>query len=148
MTNADVAELYRNQGREVPAEFRVQSSALVKHKYSAAKKECDGIKFDSGGEAQAYQILKLWERAGIISKLELQPVFILEPKQIIDRKTIRAVKYVADFMFQRDGHTVVVDFKGVRLPGYIVKMKIFRARFPSLEFEEWNREKLRELSRC
>ena len=156
MTNAEVAELYRNQNREVPAEFRVDcrveksgTCAMVrKEKYGRIKKECQGIVFDSTLEADAWPILKLWESCGEITKLERQPEFILGPKIVIDGKTVRAIKYVADFIFQRAGRTVVVDCKGFPTAAFKIKAKLFTVRFPHVQFELWNRDKVRGLSRC
>lgn len=157
MSPSDVAQLYRNQGREVPAEFRVpdmirqcvpNGAGPRGEKYGRKKCSLDGREFDSTGEAQAWQILDLWSKAGIITDLEVQPEFLLEPKLMIDGKAIRAIKYRADFIFTKDGRRTVVDFKGFPTAAFKIKAKLFKARFPQLVFEIWNREKVKELSRC
>ena len=53
------------------------------HKYNVSSKErrtVDGITFDSMAEMNRYMELKMLERAGIITDLELQPKFLLIPK--------------------------------------------------------------------
>lgn len=154
MTNADVAALYRNQGREVPLEFRRSESGVLscgeprEEKYGRIKKTVDSIEFDSTSEAQAWTILKLWEAAGAITELEVQPEFQLEPGFVVDGKKVRAIKYRADFLFMKDGRKTVVDVKGVRTQAFDIKAKLFKARFPQLVFEIWDRAKVKELSRC
>ncbi len=158
---SDVAQLYRNQGREVPAEFRVSVNDGInailgggpyqlprKEKYGRVKKVIDGITFDSTVEAEAWRILKLWEAAGAITELEVQPAFQLEPGFFIDGKKVRAIKYRADFLFVKDGRKTVVDVKGVQTQAFVIKSKLFKARFPQLVFEIWDRAKVKELSRC
>lgn len=158
MSPGDVAQLYRNQGREVPAEFRVPDmirqcvpqgeSAPRREKYGRIKKTVDGIVFDSTVEAEAWRILKLWEAAGAITELEVQPEFQLEPGFMVDGKKVRAIKYRADFLFVKDGRKTVVDVKGVRTAAFNIKAKMFKARFPELVFEIWDRARVKELSRC
>ncbi len=158
MSPSDVAQLYRNQGRPIPEEFRVPdmirqcvpvaAAAPRREKYGRIKKTVDGIIFDSTCEAEAWRILKLWEAAGAITELEVQPEFQLEPGFVIDGKKVRAIKYRADFLFVKDGRKTVVDVKGVRTQAFDIKAKLFKARFPQLVFEIWNRERVKELSRC
>lgn len=150
LTSADVAQLYRNAGKEPPAEF-ADAPALRKRaeKYGRIKKEVDGIVFDSTSEAQAYSILKLWERAGEIRDLQLQPVFVLQEKQ----PGMRAIKYVADFRFWQVANSpqlqgdIVVDVKGIQTPAFRIKAKMFRAKFPELTLQIWDRQTVEELSR-
>ena len=92
-------------------------------KYRAQKTTLDGIAFDSKGEAQRYAMLKLEQRAGLISDLELQPEFEFK----INGEKI--CKYKADFRYVRDGETVVEDFKGMKTPLYRIKAKMFRATY-------------------
>ena len=157
MTPSDVAQLYRNQGREVPVAFRDASHAFIndgpimaprKEKYGRIKKEVDGIVFDSTSEADAWRILKLWEASGAITELEVQPEFQLEPGFVVDGRKVRAIKYRADFLFVKDGRKTVVDVKGVQTQAFVIKAKLFKARFPQLVFEIWDRAKVKELSRC
>lgn len=100
-------------------------------KYGNNKVTVDGIEFDSKKEAQRYAELKLLQRAGKISGLELQRVFELIPAQyetfprygkkgqpLKDGKRCleQSVVYKADFVYIQDGEIVVEDVKGYRDP--------------------------------
>lgn len=97
--------------------------AKNKSKYHAEK--CNG--YDSKKEYYRAQQLKLWLKAGVISDLREQVVFLLIPSQIngegIEEKP---VKYKADFVYidNATGQTVVEDTKGVRTPEYVIKRKL------------------------
>lgn len=67
----------------------------------------------------------LLERAGAIQNLQRQVKYQLIPSQRIAGKVVeRACSYVADFVYDRDGETVVEDTKGVKTPEYIIKRKL------------------------
>lgn len=100
-----------------------------KSKYNANRCIIDGIKFDSMKEANRYKELKLLEKAGVISGLELQPRFELIPKQIYRGKTIRKADYIADFKYIKDGVLVVEDTKGFRTDLYKLKKKMFLFKY-------------------
>ena len=83
-------------------------------KYGNHKVTVDGIKFDSKKEAKRYQDLLLEQRAGLISELELQPEFpfIINGEPLKHKeKGARALKYVADFRYIRDGVEIIEDAK-------------------------------------
>lgn len=141
MNSRQAERLYQRLGRPAPAGIAAPSAS----KFNARKKLVDGILFDSGGEARAYQLLKLWERAGTISKLELQPRYKLLPRSIIDGQKLRPVNYKPDFRFLRDGRTVVVEFKGYRSEAYILRRKMFAVFHPEIQFEEWTKATLASL---
>ncbi len=108
------------------------------------KKAVDGILFDSCLEANVYQLLKLWEKAGAIRKLTLQPRFVLQ--EAVPALKLRPIEYVADFRFEKWGpgwQTVVIDAKGFKNRVYQMKAKLFRARHPSIDFQEWRKEDLK-----
>lgn len=106
------------------------------NKYSNKKVTFDGINFDSKKEARRYAELKLLQRAGVISNLELQKEYELIPTQrepdtvgkrggLIKGKVIeQSVKYIADFVYTQNGETVVEDTKGMRTKEYIIKRKL------------------------
>lgn len=99
----------------------------MKRKYGNRKTVIDGHTFDSKREASRYGALKLLERAGQITDLELQPRFELIPKQRrADGKAERACEYVADFRYTdtATGQTVIEDAKGMRTRDYIMKRKL------------------------
>lgn len=106
------------------------------NKYSAEKTEIDGHKFDSRKEAQRYAELRLLEKVGEISELKTQVKYVLIPKQKrSDGKTERECYYLADFVYQQNGATVVEDVKGYRDPAsaayakYTIKRKLMLERY-------------------
>lgn len=106
---------------------------MMKSKYSARKTAVDGIVFDSAKEARRYCELKLLERAGEISDLQMQVKFELIPKQ--DGES--AVNYKADFVYtEKDGARIVEDVKGFRTKEYIIKRKLFKLKYPEYVFRE------------
>lgn len=107
-----------------------------KNKYGAKKVTVDGIQFDSRKEANRYCELKLLERCGAITNLELQKEFMLIPAQRVDGKVVeRAVKYKADFVYKENGKTVVEDVKGYRDPSsagyakFVIKRKLLLYKY-------------------
>lgn len=99
-------------------------------KYKSKKTDVDGITFASKKEAKRYSDLKLLEKAGIISDLQMQVKYELIPAQRIDGKVVeRACAYVADFVYKEAGKTIVEDTKGVRTKDYIIKRKLLLYRY-------------------
>jgi len=108
-----------------------------KHKYNAKSIVIDGHKFPSLKEGRQYRELKLRELTGSITDLELQPVFVLQDKFKRHDKTIRAIKYQADFRYKnKEGHTIVVDVKGKKTAMYELKIKMLFKRYPDINFIE------------
>jgi hypothetical protein len=94
-------------------------------KYGNRKITKDGITFDSVKEFKRFCELSLLERAGEVTDLKRQVRFELIPSQRIDGKVVeRPVHYIADFVYQEDGHTVVEDTKGFKTKDYILKRKL------------------------
>ena len=95
-------------------------------KYLNRKTIVDGITFDSAKEARRYGELKLLERAGQITGLEIQPSFRL----VVNNCLI--CTYKADFRYTTDtphvrGLVVVEDVKGMKTPVYRLKKKLMLA---------------------
>lgn len=88
-----------------------------KNKFGAKKARIDGHTFDSIKEAKRYAALKQLEDCGVISDLELQPVFplIIDDRHVLIRSkgypNGRAAKYTADFRYRQDGKVIVEDVK-------------------------------------
>ena len=101
--------------------------------------------FDSKREADRYDELAMMEKQGIICNLEWQKEYLLIPAQyktveqygksgnrIKDKKVLleRKVTYVADFVYEKDGETIVEDSKGYRNPSsapyakFVLKRKL------------------------
>lgn len=104
-------------------------------KYNSRKITRDGMTFDSVKEYRRWSELVLLERAGQVSDLQRQVKFVLLPaqyRQMFDRKAHkwktrcveREVCYIADFVYQQDGKTVVEDTKGFKTKDYIIKRKL------------------------
>ena len=97
-----------------------------RNKYNARKTDVDGHTFDSKAEARRYEELKLLERAGEITGLELQPKFLLIPSYTNARgRKARAAHYIADFSYtDTDGKRIVEDVKGQPTELYRFKKKL------------------------
>lgn len=108
----------------------------------------EGITFDSMKEGNRYRELKLLERAGKITGLQLQVKYILIPSQfgrVPDAQRSggtkrvcleREVSYYADFVYKdADGQLVVEDVKGYRDPAsaayakFVIKRKLMLERY-------------------
>lgn len=96
-----------------------------------ADRTADGIQFHSKKECHHYQILKVLERAGNITGLELQPRFPLIVKGVL------ICTYVADFRYKtKAGETVIDDVKGQLTPEYKLKRKLFETLYSPLKITE------------
>ena len=111
----------------------------------------DGQRFDSRAEARRYGQLRMLERAGEISDLQMQKMYELIPghyeyvptgkifsrgarkgQKEYKRVTVELpVKYIADFVYKtKDGNTVVEDVKGYSDPNsatyakFVIKRKL------------------------
>ena len=105
-------------------------------KYNNRKVVIDGHKFDSRHEAEVYLYLKQQEIEGKITQLSLQVPFILQDKYKINGKTVRGIKYIADFTFTNsNGQMEVWDAKGLRTECYKLKKKLFEYRY-GIEIKE------------
>lgn len=114
-------------------------SSYRKSKYGAEKVVVDGLTFDSKKEANRYRELKILEKIGEITNLQMQVKYVLIPAQrepdtvgkrggIIKGKLIeREVSYIADFVYTDvNGNRVVEDVKGYRGGGAYEVFKIKR----------------------
>ena len=103
------------------------------NKYRAVRTEVDGIMFDSKREAARYMELMLMERAGEISRLELQPRFDC----VIDGRKI--CTYRGDFKYFAGNRGVVEDVKSpytAKNPVYRLKKKLVEALYPGVTIQE------------
>jgi len=110
------------------------------NKYNNAKcVSLDGIHFDSKREMERYNVLHLLEKSGHISDLRMQVKYELVPsiyetsvvKLKTKEKTItkciqKAIYYVADFVYVKDGKTIIEDVKGFKTSDYKLKKKMMR----------------------
>lgn len=123
-------------------------------KYKAVKTTIDGITFDSKREAKRYTELKLLEKTGMITHLELQPTYD------ITINGAKICKYKADFRYftvraedreqyksskgewivptmtgDKEGQ-IVEDVKGFKTPIYRLKKKLVEASYPGTLIKE------------
>jgi hypothetical protein len=103
-------------------------------KYRNEPTMADGIRFDSKKEARRYRMLKAAESAGVVSELRRQVRY-----QLHCPGGLTVSVYVADFVYQRDGATVVEDVKSEatrKLPMYLLKKKWMSLEH-AVAVEEW-----------
>jgi len=86
------------------------------------------VVFDSKKEGGRFDELYLLAKAKKISKLVIQPEFLLMITQTHNGVTYNKVKYIADFKYVKNGITYVEDVKSdhtKKLATYRVKIKWF-----------------------
>lgn len=119
---ADIAEKERRKTQPKPK----------KSKYNNVKTTRNGIKFDSKKEADRYDVLMLSMRSGDITNLHLQPHFTLQEAYKTETgETVKAIQYIADFSYRRNGVLVVEDVKSqaTKTAQYKIKKKWLHAKF-------------------
>lgn len=110
---------------------------LTQSKYHAKRVNVDGTVYDSKKEAKRAAVLEQQEKYGIITNLQKQVTFELQPGYINNQgKKIRPITYIADFVYEKDGKRIVEDTKGYRTDTYKVKRKIFEYKYPEYTFVE------------
>ena len=110
----------------------VQKVLFSKVKYHNKKCEYKGLKFDSLKERNHYIVLEHLEKTGQIKDLKRQVKFELQPSFKLNGKTIRAINYIADFTYLKDGILVIVDVKSEitrKDKVYILKKKMFQYKY-------------------
>ena len=116
------------------------------HKYGNKKIHADGQIFDSKKEYKRWCELCMLQKAGVIRGLRRQEPWLLIPEQrapgtetykrgprkgqvkpgpILERK----LTYIADFVYEENGETVVEDTKGIKTKEYIIKRKLLLYRY-------------------
>lgn len=109
----------------------------MKNKFNARKRKKDGMKFDSSAELRRWYELQKMEKAGEIINLRRQVKFVLIPSQrvVTDNGTVteRECSYIADFVYEKDGRTVVEDVKGntkgIAYQYFVIKRKLMLERY-------------------
>lgn len=132
----------------LPPNVKVQSIiGNVKQVSVAGKRESkyhnkiayyNGIAFDSIKERDYYaDVLLPLKWAGEIKSIDMQVSFVLQPPFKHGGKTIKGIKYVADFVITYpDGRKKVIDTKGCRTKEYQLKRKMLLYKYPEIDFEE------------
>ncbi len=95
------------------------------NKYGAKKRKVDGYTFDSIAEYKRYCTLKLLQKAGEISDLEVHPFYI------IFIKNRKIGKVILDFRYfdNKTQSVIIEDVKGVDNPLSRWKRKVVEAEF-------------------
>ena len=100
--------------------------------------------FGSVKEYNRWCELKLIEKAGRVTDLRRQVPFLLQEAFVsADGGTHKAINYYADFVYIREGKTVVEDVKGqdkhtgkhLTTATFRLKWKLLQAKYPDYVFE-------------
>lgn len=108
------------------------------NKYHNKKTYYNSYKFDSIKERNYYIYLNELEDKGKIKDLQLQVKFELQPSFKLNGETIRAINYIADFVYvDLDiNKKMVIDVKGYRTKEYALKKKLFLYKYQDVVFKE------------
>ncbi|WP_038796012.1 DUF1064 domain-containing protein [Burkholderia pseudomallei] len=132
-------ELARRTGKQPNSEFDEIASGDLdrplftsvmtakRSKYRNTKCEHDGIRFDSKRERSRWFELIKQQDVGLISGLRRQVVFELAPGVVIASRKRPALRYIADFVYTRDGVQVVEDVKGAITGEYRIKRHLMKS---------------------
>ena len=98
-----------------------------RNKYHARKTVMCGREFDSRREAEVYLELLSRKQAGEIIRIGFQPSYtLLAAFKDNEGKKQKAITYTADFFVTyADGHSEVIEVKGVRTRDYMLRKKLF-----------------------
>ena len=97
------------------------------NKYNARKTTVCGRTFDSRREAEVYLELLAQKQAGEIVRIGFQPSYtLLAGFKDNTGKNQKPITYTADFFVTyADGHSEVIEVKGVRTRDYLLRKKLF-----------------------
>ena len=97
------------------------------NKYNARKTTVCGHTFDSKREAEVYLELLAQKQAGEIVRIGFQPSYTLLAGFVDNTgKKQRPITYTADFFVTyADGHSEVIEVKGMRTRDYLLRKKLF-----------------------
>ena len=101
--------------------------AQNRNKYNARKTTVCGHTFDSRREAEIYLDLLSRKQAGEIVRIGFQPSYtLLAAFKDNQGNRQKAITYTADFFVTfADGHSEVIEVKGVRTRDYLLRKKLF-----------------------
>jgi hypothetical protein len=116
--------LARAKGIKLRSKERVRlAGEKTRSKYGAKNAERAGRRFDSRGEAECYEYLKLLEAAGELADVRQQDTVYLSHARI---------PYIADFRAHdpKRGEDIWIEFKGFETPEWRLKLKLWRSYGP------------------
>lgn len=106
---------------------QLKDAAPRRQKYANRRVEIDGQAFDSKAEARYWGVLQLRLKAGEIRNLRRQVPFELAPAVVIGGRKRPPLRYVADFVWEEGGKTIVADVKGAVPAAYRIKRHLMKA---------------------
>lgn len=114
------------------SKYNVDNSELGK-----LRRTYNGILYDSQLECRFYvEYLLPKLKKGIIKDIRRQVHYELLPSFIYKNKKQRAIEYISDFdVLYRTGLFVVIDVKGMIKPIDRLKAKLFKYKYPDINFE-------------
>ncbi len=104
-------------------------------KYKNKKVVYKDMKFDSKKEYLRYLVLEDMQRKGEINGLQTQVPFVLVPPFQLNGKKYKGIRYIADFVYKKDGKVIVEDTKGYCTDVYKIKRKLM-AYIHKIEIKE------------
>lgn len=104
-----------------------KDAAPRRQKYANRRVEIDGQTFDSKAEARYWGHLQIRLKAGEIRNLRRQVPFELAPAVVIGGRKRPPLRYIADFVWEEGGKTVVADVKGAVPEAYRIKRHLLKA---------------------
>ena len=92
-------------------------------------------RFDSKKEYIRYLILEDMQNKKEITDLQRQVPFKLIPSFELNNKKYRGMRYIADFVYKKNGKLIVEDVKGMKTDIYKMKKKLM-AYINKIEIKE------------
>jgi hypothetical protein len=107
------------------SKFNINTSKSAKK-----KRTLNGHTFDSDVEYKFYESLLVQQDQGLIKNIIIQPKFLLQEEFTKYNKKIRKIEYIADFhVFYTDNTDVIFDVKGMVMPDFKLKRKLFDYKY-------------------
>jgi hypothetical protein len=97
-----------------------------KGKYNNNRVLHDNRWFRSEKEKNRYVELRLQEKIGAISDLQIEVPFELAPSAIVNGRKKPPLRYYADAVYTENGKKIVEDSKGCRTREYITKRHLMK----------------------
>lgn len=126
--------------RMTAKEYREHLNGKTSNKYHAVKTEYNGRTYDSKKECRRGKQLEQMQLSGQISGLEMQKKFVLLEGFTYRGQKIRSVCWIADFYYFNGAEWVAEDVKSPmtrKKPEYVIKKKLFMAKYPEILFNEY-----------
>lgn len=108
---------------------------IKSNKYHAKKITIGDTTYDSKKEFKRAEYLEWLQKIKQISNLQKQVKFVLQEPYVNNKgEKIRAITYIADFVYTQDGKTIAEDTKGFRTEVFNIKKKLFEKKYPDIDF--------------